>query len=793
MQKSFSTLVVPAFLYQNISNMQSYLKFLLIFLSPNFLLAQETYTISGYMRDASSGEELLYANVMVEETGGGATTNLYGYYAITLPAGNYTIQYSYIGMETQRVELELNQDIKRDIELGSVSMQLQEVVVSAEKANENVTNTEVSVVELNVKDAKLIPVLLGEQDILKTMQLMPGVSSNSEGSSGFFVRGGDADQNLILLDEAPVYNASHLLGFFSVFNSDALKDVKLYKGGIPAEYGGRASSVMDIRMKNGNMKEWDVSGGIGLISSRLTVEGPIKKDQGSIMVSGRRTYADILAQPFLADGFEDTDLYFYDLNLKANYKISEKDRIYLSGYLGRDVFGTEQFGFDWGNTTATLRWNHLFSDKLFSNTSFIYSDYDYGFKVDFGGNGVSLDAGIFDYNLKQDYTLFANQNNTLKFGWQAIYHQMKPNEFAFDDEEKVADANEANTLSQQKGLETGIYIANEQKVNDKLSLNYGLRLSTFSNVGDYEVKTYDAQDNVLSSTIYDKGEIYNTYVGLEPRVNATYLLDEKSSLKASYNRNNQYLHLLSNSNSGTPTDLWITSSELVKPQIADQFAIGYFRNFKDNTYEFSVETYYKNLQNQVDFEDGGSAINNFDIESDLVFGKGRAYGVEFFLKKKKGDFTGWISYTLSKSERQFDDINGGDWFSARQDRTHDLSIVGMYQVSPRLSLSASFVYYTGDAVTFPTGKYFVDGALVSLYGDRNSERMPDYHRLDLGATYILKDTDRFYSDLSFSVYNAYNRKNAYQITFDLDDMGNPQATQLALFGIVPSVTWNFNF
>ncbi len=624
--------------------------------------------------------------------------------------------------------------------------------------------------------------------MLKASQRLPGVGSNSEGSSGFFVRGGDADQNLILLDEAPVYNASHLLGFFSVFNSDALKDVKLYKGGMPSEYGGRVSSVMDVRMKNGNMKEWEVSGGIGIISSRATIEGPIQEDKGSLIISGRRTYADVIARPFLEDGFEDTDLYFYDLNAKANYKIGENDRLYLSAYSGRDVFGTEDFGFDWGNTTATLRWNHLFNDKLFSNTTAIYSDYDYGFSVGGEENGVALDAGIYDYNLKQDYNWYINPKNTLRFGWQGIYHQMRPNEFTF------TNSTDDNSSSQeQKALEGGIYVSNEQKITDKLTANYGLRLSTFSNIGAYDVKTYDAQDNVTSITSYEDGEIYNTYVGLEPRVNATYLLDNTSSIKASYNRNYQYLHLLSNSTSGTPTDLWIPSTELVKPQIADQVALGYFKNFKDNTYEFSVEAYYKDLQNQVDFEDGGTPINNLDIESDLTFGQGRTYGVEFFLKKKKGKFTGWLSYTLAKSERQFDDINRGEWFSARQDRTHDISLVAMYQVTPKLSASASFVYYTGDAVTFPTGKYFVDGALVNLYGDRNSERMPDYHRLDLSFTYVTSDTEKYYSDFNLSFYNLYNRYNAYAINFDLDDTGNTQATQLTLFGIVPSLTWNFKF
>ena len=763
-------------------------KICMLLLISSTINAQD-FTISGYMRDASTGEELLYATVLVKETVEGTTTNLYGFYSLTLPKGDYTLLYSYIGMQTQEITISLTENVKKDIELAAGGIELTEVVVNATKDDENITNTEVSTVTLDLKEAKLVPVLMGEQDIVKTMQLLPGVSSNSEGSSGFFVRGGDADQNLILLDEAPVYNASHLLGFFSVFNSDALKDVKLYKGGMPAEYGGRVSSVMDVRMKNGNMKEWGVSGGIGLISSRLTAEGPIQKDKGSMILSARRTYADVLARPFLDEPFSEVDLYFYDLNFKANYKLGDNDRIYLSAYNGRDVFATDEFGFDWGNTTATLRWNHLFSDKLFSNTTLIYSDYDYGFKIEAGGNGINLSSGIYDYNLKQDYNWYVNPSNTLRFGWQGIYHRLLPNEVTFDD----GTEGEGTTVEERRALEGGIYIANDQKVSDKFSLSYGLRLSTFSNIGGYTEKTYNEQDDIISETTYEEGDFYNNYFGLEPRVNATYVLNGSSSIKASYNRNYQYLHLLSNSNAGTPTDLWIASSPLVKPQIADQVAIGYFRNFKENMYEFSVEAYYKDLQNQVDFEDGGSQINNPEIESDLVFGAGRAYGTEFYLKKRKGDFTGWVSYTLSKSERQFDEVNRGEWFSARQDRTHDLSIVGMYQVSPKLTVSASFVYYTGDAVTLPVGKYFIDGTLVNLYGDRNSERMPDYHRMDLGLTYILKDTDKFYSDLSFSIYNVYNRKNAFSLEFDINDTGQTQATQLALFGIVPSVTWNFNF
>lgn len=760
--------------------------FLFLLISTHCLVAQN-FTVSGYLRDADSGEELLYATVSVEGTTNGVTTNLYGFYSLSLPPDKYTLQFNYLGYESQLIEINLQENLKLDVELASAAKLLEEVVVTAKQEDENITNTEVSVVSLDVKEIKKIPVLFGEQDILKTIQLLPGVSASSEGGSGFFVRGGDGDENLILLDEAPVYNASHLLGFFSVFNGDALKDVKLYKGGIPAQYGGRASSVMDIRMKNGNMKSWEASGGIGIISSRLTVEGPLQKDKGSIIVSGRRTYADLVAGAF-SEEFEDTDLYFYDLNAKANFILGENDRIYISGYLGRDAFGLEDFGFDWGNQTLTARWNHVFNSKLFANTSLIYSDYDYGFKVQNGGVDIDLKAGIYDYNVKQDYTYYLNPNNRLEFGWQGIFHRFKPSIFSFDQTAQ-------DEAQEQRALEGGLYLANEQKINERLTINYGLRLSSFSNVGPYVEKAFDETDEVIAENTYESGEFYNTYLNLEPRVNATFLLNDKSSLKASYNRNAQYLQQLSNSNAGTPTDLWIPSSSTVKPTLADQVALGYFRNFKDNKYRFSTEAYYKVLQNTVDYEDGAEIFGNPDIESELIFGEGRAFGIEFLLEKKSGKFTGWLSYTLSNSERRYEELNQGNWFSARQDRTHDISIVTSYQFKPKWTLSASWVYYTGDAVTFPAGKYYIDGNLVNLYTERNGDRMPDYHRMDIGLTWVLKDTDRFYNDLNLSFYNFYNRKNAYSITFAESEtaVGTTEATRLALFGVVPSITWNFKF
>lgn len=769
---------------------KSKLTILFLIFQATWMMGQE-FTLSGYMRDATSGEELLYANILVKETGEGVNTNLYGFYSLTLPKGTYTVEYSYVGYEPQTFELRLEADVRKDIELGSGAQQLAEVVVTSKADDENVSSTEVGTFTMDVKDMKLIPVLMGEQDILKSVQLMPGVASSGEGGNGFFVRGGNLDQNLILLDEAPVYNASHMLGFFSVFNSDALKDVKMYKSGIPAEYGGRASSVMDIRMKNGNMKEYEVSGGIGLIASRATVEGLIVKDKGSFIVSGRRTYLDLVLNA-VSDEFDGSSLYFYDLNLKANYKLGDNDRIFLSGYLGRDAFGTDDFGFDWGNKTATLRWNHLFNDKLFANTSVIFSDYNYGFKFEDDEQEIALTSGIVDYTLKQDYNYYLNPKNSLRFGFSTIYHQFQPGDFT-NKEDGITEP--ILTIQEQQALESGIYVGNEQKINEKLTVNYGLRFSIFNNIGAYSVKEYDAENDIIETTDYEKGKFYNTYTGFEPRVNATYLLNSSSSVKASYNRINQYLHLLSNSTSGSPTDLWTPSSPNIKPQIADQYSVGYFKNFGGNAYELSIEGYYKNLQNQVDYEDGANTLLNENVEAELVYGEGYAYGAEVLVKKTKGRFTGWLGYSFSKSKRRFDEINNGDWFSARQDRTHDISLVASYKLNDKLNLSGSFVYYTGDAVTFPSGKYEIDGGIVNLYSERNGYRMPDYHRLDVGLTWILKDTERYKSDLNFSIYNVYNRKNAYTISFrESEDVPNTtEAVRLALFGAIPSVTWNFKF
>lgn len=753
----------------------------------------QKYTISGTLTDAENGEDLFGATVLVVDMPGtGAVANAYGFYSLTLPAGKHSIRYQYIGFVAVDREIDLQENIKIDIELGPNVQSLGEVEITGERADEHVRSTEMSIAKLSPKDVETIPVLFGEKDLMKTAQLLPGIKTAGEGNSGIYVRGGGIDQNLILLDEAPVYNASHLLGFFSVFNSDAIKDMTIYKGGMPAEYGGRASSVIDIKMKEGNNKKMGVTGGIGLISSKLTLESPIVRDKGSVIISGRRTYADYFLRFSKDTTAQKAKLYFYDLNLKANYKFGEKDRVFISGYFGRDNFGLQDlFGFDWGNATGTARWNHLFSDKLFLNSSLIYSDYGYKFSIGAGDQNFAIESKIRDLNLKEDFSLFANSNNTVKFGLNAIYHTFVPGKISGSALQGI------NLLEIEKryAVESGVYIQNDQKINERLNANYGLRYSMFNYLGPGTAYTFDEDGEQTAATMYPSGEIIKTYGGLEPRLSLKYQLDEFSSVKTAYNRNYQYLHLLSNSTTSSPTDIWVPSSNNVKPQIADQIALGYFRNLKDNTYEASVEVYYKGMQNQIDYKNGADLLLNSTVESELVYGKGQAYGAEFFVKKRTGRLTGWVSYTLSRTFRIFDDINGGLKFPARQDRIHDIAIVGMFAINDKWSVSANWVYYTGNAVTFPSGRYVVDGLLIPYYTERNGYRMPDYHRLDLGATWTNRKTEKFESSWSFSIYNAYNRENAYSINFrqKADDPTTTEAVQLSLFKIIPAFSYNFKF
>jgi hypothetical protein len=765
---------------------------ILLFLSLFFAVAQEKFVLNGHVRDASTGEDLIGATVFVEGLSNtGTVTNSYGYYSINLPQKEYKIRFQFVGYQPQIISVNLIENIKLDIELFEKSFELGNIVVTGERADKNVTSVQMGNIKMTPRQIESIPVIFGEQDILKTIQLTPGIKSAGEGNSGFYVRGGGIDQNLILLDEAPVYNASHLLGFFSVFNSEAIKNANLMKGSIPAEYGGRASSVFDINMKEGNMKKFGVAGNIGLIASSLAVEGPFVKDKGSFIVSGRRTYADLFLVFAKDEDIKKTILYFYDLNLKANYKINDNNRIYLSGYFGRDNFGfSDEFGFDWGSITGTLRWNHNFSHKLFSNTSLIFSNYSYDINI-MDEAEITISSVIEDVNLKQDFTYYANAQNTIKFGGNIIHHNILPGKisvsegFGFDPED----------IAERKAIEWAGYFSNSQSVSEQFKLYYGLRLALFTNLGPGEYYKFDENGDLIETIEEEDFGFVKTQGGLEPRVALNYIINEKNSVKTSYNRIYQFLHLLSNSTTTTPTDLWLPSSNNVKPQISDQISLGYFRNFKNNEYETSFEVYYKDLKNQIDYKNGAELVYNATVESELVYGRGWAYGAELLLKRNYGRLNGWVSYTLSKTMRQFDQINSGNPFPARQDRTHDVSVVGMYDLTKKLKLSATWVYYTGNAVTFPSGKYEMDGRIVGYYTERNGYRMPNYHRLDIGLTWQRKKTEKFESSWNFSVYNAYARENAYFIDF-IQNEENPditEAVQFAIFKAIPSVSYKFKF
>lgn len=766
------------------------LKFIIlsVLMSSSMLFAQEKFTISGTMRDKATGEELIGATVVVKEIPNtGKAANEYGFYSITLPKGNYTLRATYIGYNEIEKTITLDKNLKIDWELESGKM-LQEVVVKATKEDENITKTSMGTEKLDIKEIAKLPVLFGEKDVLKTIQLLPGIKSAGEGNSGFYVRGGGSDQNLILLDEAPVYNASHLLGFFSTFNSDAIKDATIIKGNSPSQYGGRLSSVLDVRMREGNDKEFETSGGIGIISSRLAIEGPIQKEKSSFMISGRRTYADLFLKA--SPDFSDTQLYFYDLNAKANYRINENNRIFVSGYFGRDKLGFgEAIGVDWGNKTGTLRWNSILNSKWFSNTSLIYSDYSYEFNISGGENSFKNQSIIKDWNLKQEFQFFPNNKNSWRFGFNTISHDITPGSLINTDDSKQSTIKDG-----RKAWENAIYANNTYSVSPKFNVDYGLRLSSWSILGGTTYNIYDKgvkQDSIVLAN----NTIGKTYFNLEPRLAFNFIINDKSSIKTGYARNTQNLHLLSNSTSSNPTDQWIGSSYNIKPEIADQVSLGYFRNFANNKYEFSAETYYKSLQNQVDYKNGADINTALDVESELLYGKGRAYGLELYLKKKSGRFTGWASYTLSRTERQIEGINEGNWYAAKQDRTHDFSIVGMYQLTPKWSLASNFIFYTGNAITFPSGKYEVAGNTTFYYTERNGYRMPNYHRLDLSATYEKPRKGKYQSSWNFSLYNAYGRENAYTITFE-DNENDPTRTsaiQTSLFKWVPSVTYNFKF
>lgn len=751
----------------------------------------EKFTISGTIRSAAKGETLIGASVRAGNWG--TSSNEYGFYSLTLPRGTYTLEITAVGLQSVQQKVELTRDTKLNFALQDEVKSLEGVVVNAQSSGRSISSPQMGVERLSTREIKNIPVLLGERDILKTIQLLPGIKSAGDGNSGFYVRGGAIDQNLILLDEAPVYNASHLLGFFSTFNSDAIKDMTVYKGGMPAQYGGRLSSVLDIKMNDGNNQDYNVSGGLGLISAKLNVEGPIQKDRSSFLVTGRRTYADMFLKLSKDSAINNNTLYFYDLNAKLNYQLGERDRLFLSGYFGKDVLGVgKTFGMEWGNGTGTLRWNHIFSNRLFANTSLIFSNYKYKISIRSGGDDFDIFSQIQDWNLKQEYQWNAGPRNSVRFGFNSIYHRITPGEVDAKNSVSVNDA----ALQKRYSWENALFISNTWKASDKLNLTYGARLTSFSILGKGDYYQIDADGNVTDTFSYRAGEFVKTYVNLEPRLAASYVLTPISSVKAAYVRNVQNLHLVSNSTSSNPTDKWIASTNIIKPEISDQVSIGYYRDLANRRWELSVETYYKTMQNQIDYRDGADIFANSDaIESQLLFGKGRAYGIEMLIKKKAGKFTGWVSYTLSKTEKKINGINNDRWYNARQDRTHEVAVVGSYQLSAKWTISANWVYYTGDAVTFPAGKYRIDDQTIFYYTERNGYRMPSYHRLDLGATCELKKKKRWSSELTFSLYNAYGRENAYAINFrdNPDDPSRTEAVRFALFKFIPSISYNFKF
>ncbi len=769
--------------------------------------AQEKFTLSGTISEAETGETLIGVNVIIPSLQAGTVTNQYGYYAITLPEGEHEVVYSSIGFATQKVTISLTENVKQDFALAEDSESLDEVVIEADSERLNVRSSQMSTNTLSVSTIKKIPVVLGEVDVIKSITLLPGVTSAGEGASGFNVRGGAADQNLILLDEATIYNSSHLFGFFSVFNPDAIKDLTLYKGGIPARYGGRISSVLDIYQKDGNKRDYHASGGIGLVASRLLLEGPIKKDVASFLVGGRSSYAHLFLPLFDNDNIA----YFYDLNTKLSYNINKNNRLYLSGYFGRDVFEiSDSFSNSFGNTTLNLRWNHLFNDKLFANLSLIYSDYYYGLNLKFAE--FDFDSGIQNFNLKYDLTYYLSNNIDLRYGINSIYYKFNPGEINPTSEDSGINPLK---LTDKYAWENAAYVDAEIELSDKISIQAGLRLSTFSRLGQDQLFLYEDDNPILyneSLDIYQKAtpvdtvsfsrsETIKSFANLEPRFSISYLLNDDTSIKASYNRMTQYVHLISNTTSPTPFDIYAPSGKYVEPQLADQVALGYFKNFKN--YSLEVETFYKKVKNRLDYVDDADLIANDAIEQIVLNGEARAYGLEMLFRKNTGKLQGWVAYTLSKSEQRTpgrtaleSGINNGQWYNSPWDKTHDISITGQYELTNKWSFGANFIFQTGIPTTYPEGQYEYNGLVVPVYEARNSSRLTSYNRLDFSATWTPKpeSTKRWKGEWVFSLYNLYNRKNAASISFrENTDISQNEAVRLSIFGIVPSITYNFKF
>lgn len=773
------------------------------------LLAQQKYTLNGTISDNQSNETLIGVNIIVPKLQTGSVTNEYGFYSLTLPSGIYKIQLSYLGYKTISETIILNDDITKNYKLTESVESLDEVLIEDDVEKLNIKKPQMSVNSLSIKTIKNMPVILGEVDVIKSITLLPGVTNAGEGSSGFNVRGGAVDQNLILLDEATIFNSSHLFGLFSVFNPDAIKDIKLYKGGIPAKYGGRISSVLDIYQKEGNSKEFHMNGGIGLISSRLLAEGPIKKDKGSFLFGGRSSYAHLFLPLFDIDNIA----YFYDLNTKLSYRLNDDNSIFLSGYFGRDVFElADSFENTYGNTVVNFRWNHLFSDKLFSNLSLIYSDYYYGLKLDF----VEFDweSGIRNFNLKYDFKHYISNNFKLEYGLNSIYYKFNPGEI-----NPTTESSGINPfkLIDKYAFENALYIDAEHKLSNKLSVNYGARLSTFHRLGQNELNIYENNNPLLfnedlgiyekadpiGTENFNKSDVIKSFANIEPRLAIAYQLNNNSSIKASYNRMSQYLHLLSNTSSPTPLDVWTPSGKYIKPQLLDQVALGYFKTFKDNEYSLEVESFYKTIQNRIDYIDGADLIANNAIEQVILNGEARAYGLEILFRKNEGKLKGWLAYTLSKSEQKTQGrtavetgVNNGEWYNTPFDKTHDISLTASYELNKKWSFSSNFLFQTGQPTTFPNGQYQYNGIVIPSFEARNSSRLPSYHRLDLAVNYNPKPNNakKFKGEWVFGIYNVYNRRNAASISFRENRMsGTNEAVKLAIFGIVPSVSYNFKF
>jgi hypothetical protein len=792
-----------------------------VFIQCSGLRAQSKYTISGFVKDAASGEALIGANVYIKEKLKGTSTNQYGFYSLTFEEGQYVLVVSFLGYQDYTLPVLLNKNLRINVQLLPSAIQTQEVVITGEREDKNVQSTQMGKVELEVEKIKSLPAFLGEVDILKTIQLLPGVQSAGEGNSGYYVRGGGPDQNLILLDEAVVYNASHLFGFFSVFNADAVKNVSLIKGGMPAQYGGRLASVLDISMKEGNNREFHGDGGLGFVASRLTLEGPIKKDTSSFIISARRTFVDLfLRKPFVKEGsdVEGNIYFFYDVNAKLNYRLSDKDRLYLSGYFGRDVFNfnNTESGFKvkipWGNATGSFRWNHLFSDRMFFNASLIFSDYRFRFNATQQQFDFGLYSGIRDYNAKLDFAYFPTISHAVKFGGNYVYHIFTPSNASARSGDVVFDLGKTVKFYAH---DAALYVNDDWDVTDRFALSSGLRFSMFQHVGPFERYLLDETGKNVEDTIrYERGKKVAQYFRAEPRLSMRYNINLNSSVKASFTQNYQYIHLAAIGSVSLPTDVWVPSTDKVKPQRGEQYALGYFRNFKKNLYETSLEIYYKEMRNQVEYKEGHQPEQDVknNVDNNFVFGKGWSYGAEIFMKKTRGKINGWIGYTWSKTDRQFAELNKGNTFPAKYDRRHDFSLVMNYEISEKWTLGAVWVYATGNAMTLPQTRFFLIGPTASAQvitnptvyggvynepGPRNSFRMASYHRLDISATWKRKKTKKFESSWNFAIFNVYNRYNPYFIYFndsvDKDGKFKIQAKQVSLFPILPSITYNFKF